>query len=91
MPVRGTSACAQFLRPIDIQRRLQAMRIRTGNKPGQRDETGSPEAEGTGSADAHVARKPTFGENVILTIKVLAGFGLLGLVLWGIEVWMAAS
>jgi hypothetical protein len=32
-------------------------------------------------------RKMTVAENVILTIKVLAGFGLLGLALWGISAW----
>ena len=36
-------------------------------------------------------RKMTFAENVILTIKVLAGFGLLGAALWGISFWKAAG
>lgn len=38
----------------------------------------------------HTARKLTPAENVILTIKVLVGFGLLGAVLWGINAWTVA-
>jgi len=36
-------------------------------------------------------RKLTVAENVILTIKVLVGFGLLGAALWGLTVWKAGS
>ena len=41
------------------------------------------------AADGAVApefapRKMTFAENVVLTVKVLAGFGLLGAALWGV-------
>ena len=35
--------------------------------------------------ESHVPRKLTFAENAIMTIKVLAGFGLLGAVLWVLE------
>ena len=35
-------------------------------------------------------RKMTFGENAVLTVKVLAAFGLLGAAIWGIDVWTAA-
>jgi hypothetical protein len=42
--------------------------------------------------DEHQApRKLSFAENVILTIKVLVGFGVLGAALWGISVWKSAS
>jgi hypothetical protein len=36
-------------------------------------------------------QKLTFTENAILTIKVLAGFALLGGALWGLNLWTAAS
>jgi hypothetical protein len=36
-------------------------------------------------------RKMTFAENVILTIKVLAGFGLFGAALWAIHLWTGAN
>jgi hypothetical protein len=36
------------------------------------------------------SRKMTFAENAILTLKVLAGFGLLGAVLWGVNFWTSA-
>jgi hypothetical protein len=36
-------------------------------------------------------RKPTFTENVIMTVKVLAAFGLLGAALWAANLWTAAK
>lgn len=36
-------------------------------------------------------RKLTVAENVILTIKVLVGFGLLGAALWGLSMWKSGS
>lgn len=39
------------------------------------------------TAPGQTPRKMTFAENMILTIKVLAGFGVLGAALWGIQVW----
>lgn len=36
-------------------------------------------------------RKMTVAENVMLTVKVLVGFGLMGAALWGISVWKSAS
>jgi O-antigen/teichoic acid export membrane protein len=35
--------------------------------------------------------KLTFRENVIATIKVLLGFGLLGAALWVVDLWKSAS
>jgi hypothetical protein len=59
--------------------------------PRQQAETRLPEPE-TGDADqAHHPRKMTFAENVILTIKVLVGFGLLGALLWAANVWTTAK
>jgi hypothetical protein len=34
-------------------------------------------------------RKMTAAENAILTVKVLFGFGLLGALLWGMNLWTA--
>lgn len=48
-----------------------------------------PEA---GRADGrHAPRRMTFRENVILTIKVLAGFGVLGAALWAVNLWTGAQ
>jgi hypothetical protein len=35
----------------------------------------------------YAPRKLTFSENVILTVKVLVVFGLLGAAMWGVMVW----
>ena len=35
------------------------------------------------------SKKPTVAENVINTLKVLAGFGVLGAALWGLELLVA--
>ena len=59
--------------------------------PGQKRETRSSVTEQISSADLHVPRKMSFGENVILTVKVLAGFGLLGAVLWGINLLVSPN
>jgi hypothetical protein len=64
--------------------------MRKGMKPGQ-GETRLAEAEVDDVPEMQGPRKMTLAENVILTIKVLAGFGLLGAVLWGISLWKAAS
>ena len=42
-------------------------------------------------ASAHAPRKMTVAENVVLTVKVLLGFGLMGAALWGISVWKSAA
>ena len=65
------------------------MSIRTGIERGQQGETRLAEAEAAGVTDANASRRMTFAENVILTIKVLAGFGLVGAALWGISLWKA--
>ena len=45
----------------------------------------------TSQDDQHAPRQLSVAENVILTIKVLVGFGVLGAALWGLTVWKAAS
>ena len=40
--------------------------------------------------DTHEARKLTFAENAILTLKVLGGFAFLGALLWGINLLTSA-
>lgn len=64
------------------------MRVTSVVKTGQRGETRAREADISGADTlAHAPRKLTFAENVILTIKILGGFGLLGAALWGISLW----
>ena len=36
-------------------------------------------------------RKLTFAENVLLTLKLLVGFGLLGALIWGIDLWKSVK
>jgi hypothetical protein len=43
------------------------------------------------AAEDLAPRQLTFSENLILTIKVLVGFGLLGAALWGISVLKTGS
>ncbi len=40
---------------------------------------------------AHAPRPLTFAENIVLTLKVLAGLGLLGAMLWAANLWTAAK
>ena len=40
--------------------------------------------------ETQTSNKPTAVQNVINTIKVLAGFGVLGAALWGLELLVAA-
>jgi hypothetical protein len=37
--------------------------------------------------DSYAPRRMTLVENLILTVKVLGGFGLLGAALWGVSAW----
>ncbi len=41
--------------------------------------------------DAHAPRPLSFAENIVLTLKVLAGLGLLGAMLWAANLWTAAK
>jgi hypothetical protein len=54
----------------------------------QKEMTPGP-AEDAGAADLHTPRPMTLAENAILTVKVLALLGLVGVALWGINVWNA--
>jgi len=49
------------------------------------------EAQDAGGMGAYTPRKLSLAENVRLTIKVLAGFALLGSALWGLNLWTAAK
>jgi hypothetical protein len=66
------------------------MSIRKGTKPGQKGEARFAEAEVASATDAHTPRKMTVAENAIFTVKLLVVAGLLGAVLWGIDLWNAA-
>jgi hypothetical protein len=67
------------------------MSIIKGMTPGQQSEGSLAEAEVTRATDAHTPRKLTFAENVIVTIKILVGFALLGVALWAVEFWTSAK
>ena len=41
--------------------------------------------------DARAPRPLTFRENIIATLKVIAGMGLIGGALWIAEIWIAAE
>jgi hypothetical protein len=47
--------------------------------------------EVAGATDPHSPGKMTVAESAILTIKVLAGFALLGGAVWGINLWNAVE
>ena len=64
---------------------------RQGMTSGQYRETHVAESETTASTESRAARKMTFTENVIMTIKILAGFGLVGAALWAVSLWTAAE
>lgn len=64
------------------------MSTKPGTTPG---ETRFAEPEGDGAPEGYSPRKMTFGENLILTVKLLAGFALLGAALWGISIWKTAQ
>ncbi|HWB84555.1 MAG TPA: hypothetical protein VG675_10475 [Bryobacteraceae bacterium] len=42
-------------------------------------------------SERHAPRKATFKENIALTVKILLGFGVLGAVLWAIELLTSAA
>lgn len=46
--------------------------------------------ESESAKDVHAPRHLTARENVILTIKVFAFAGVLGVALWGINLWTSA-
>ena len=46
------------------------------------------ESEDPDASTPHESRKPTLAENTIVTIKILAGFGLLGTAIWAIDLWV---
>jgi hypothetical protein len=43
------------------------------------------------SDNAHESRPLTLTENIVLTLKVLGGMGLLGAALWAANLWTAAE
>jgi hypothetical protein len=45
----------------------------------------------TPSDNAHKPRPLTLAENIVLTLKLLAGVGLLGVALWAADLWIAGS
>lgn len=66
------------------------MNIRKETNPGPANEVRLAESEVAAASDDRASRKPTLAQNVIVTIKVLVGFGVLGAALWGIDQWASA-
>jgi hypothetical protein len=52
------------------------------------DHLAEPEVDTATDVDTH---KPTFADQLILTTKILAGFGLVGVALWAAELWISAG
>ena len=55
------------------------------------DETRPVASQDEPGVDMHAPRPLTFAENVLLTIKVLCGLGLLGVGLWAVKLWTTAQ
>jgi hypothetical protein len=53
--------------------------------------TNKPNTESVEVDTTHAPRKLTLAENLILTVKVLVGFGLLGAALWAVKAWTSGS
>ena len=49
-----------------------------------------PSSETVGAAD-YSPRKMTLIENLVLTAKILSGFGVLGVLIWGVGLWTGAK
>ena len=48
-------------------------------------------SKGEPDNDKHAPRHLTLVENIVLTLKLLCGLGLLGGVLWAVNLWTAAK
>jgi hypothetical protein len=53
-------------------------------------ETRPPVSDDARANDAHAPRPLTLVENIVVTLKVLAGMGLVGVALWAANLWIAA-
>jgi len=60
-------------------------------RPAQTCKGPTVDQEITGPTDTAASRKPTLAENMILTVKLLLGAGLLGFVLWAIDTWTSGK
>ncbi|MBZ5727491.1 MAG: hypothetical protein LAP87_21150 [Acidobacteriia bacterium] len=67
------------------------MSITKRMKPGQQSEGSLAEAEVASATDAHTPPKLTFAENVIVTIKILVAFALVGVALWAVDFWTSTK
>lgn len=48
-------------------------------------------SKGEPDIDEHAPRHLTLVENIVLTLKLLGGLGLLGAALWAVDLWIAAK
>ncbi len=68
------------------------MKVTNENSGLQIGESRAPEAETTEAANNGLApRNLTFSQNLMLTIKLVAGTALLLAALWGLELWRTSG
>jgi hypothetical protein len=67
------------------------MASRQETKSGQQDETYVAQSEIVGSTKSETPGPVTFAQSVLMTIKILAVFGLLGVALWAINLWIVVK
>jgi hypothetical protein len=59
--------------------------------PQQRESSALENSRTEAPDDSYAPRNLTFAENAILTIKVLAGAGLVIAAIWGLSLWTSAT
>ena len=64
------------------------MSTETGMRPAPQNEDGLVDTGIAGTTDAH-KKKLTFTEHVIVMVKILGTFALVGAAIWGLDAWVA--
>jgi hypothetical protein len=67
------------------------MKSQYGTTVADRHAASAQQETSSGISQAYASRKLTFGENVILTAKVLVTVALIGAALWAANLWTSAS
>jgi hypothetical protein len=80
-----TRGCACAPRSVQLEFE-QEIAMKKEMNYGRQGQIPLPETDVAGATDA-MPRRMSFAENLIVTVKVLAGFGFLGAALWGLELW----
>jgi hypothetical protein len=82
--------CSRGSESLRIEKEIVEMSIRPDTESGHQRDVPVTQSE-AGSTEVRTPRKPTFIQNAIMTVKILAGFGLLGATLWAINLWTAPN